>query len=99
MTPDQEVWTWATVALCFLIAVIDPAERLKRRIRSRRRARHATGRGKPGTIGPAAGAAAPSAPAVQDPVFFEVSLPAHQVRNINAQLGWRYAQTRARAEA
>lgn len=46
---------WATVALCALIAIVDPAERFNHWRRSRRRAHHATGRGKPGTHAQAQG--------------------------------------------
>ena len=46
---------WGVVALCALIAIWDPAARLKRRIRSHRRAPHAIGRGKPGSHAQAQG--------------------------------------------
>jgi hypothetical protein len=49
VTTETLVYLWAVVALCIAIAVWDPATRLKRWLRSGRRARHATGRGKPDT--------------------------------------------------
>jgi hypothetical protein len=98
VTTSDTVAIWATVALCAVIAIIDPAARLKRWWRSK----HAQAPGEVGHLnvervdGAVPVAAAPS---TRERVFFQVELTPDEVRHINAVMEWRYSHTRERARA
>lgn len=100
MTATELAALWATVGACIVIAAIDPAQRARRWWwRARNTPRPGDEAHLPQHRGEGAAPAVVAPSPVADTVYFEAPLPPRQVRNLNAQLEWRYSHTKGRAEA